>query len=382
MALDVQGVDYLKLPVGTTAQRPAVPATGMTRQNSTTGVPEWYDSTSASWVQFSQQTSSSPNTFGFKNRIINGAMVIDQRNAGASGTAVDIYTVDRWKYQASQASKGTWQQNAGSVTPPAGFTNYLGFTSSSAYSVISTDEFTFNQYIEGFNTADLGWGTANAQTVTLSFWVRSSLTGTFGGALKNSASNRGYPFSYTISAANTWEYKTVVVVGDTAGTWNTTSSTGVQVDFGLGVGSSYSGTAGSWQAGYFGSSTGATSVVGTNGATFYITGIQLEVGSIASQFDFRDYGRELILCQRYYQKYTGLLLSGYNSSGGSIYNTYLFPVEMRATPTMNYSGFTNSNCNDAATNSTSTKTWRTQAIITSTGSGFSIFSADTSGAEL
>ena len=148
------------------------------------------------------------------------------------------------------------------------------------------------------------------------------------------------------------------------------------------MGSSYSGTAGSWQAGYFGSSTGATSVVGTNGATFYITGIQLEVGSIASQFDFRDYGRELILCQRYYQKYTGLLLSGYNSSGGSIYNTYLFPVEMRATPTMNYSGFTNSNCNDAATNSTSTKTWRTQAIITSTGSGFSIFSADTSGAEL
>jgi hypothetical protein len=225
-----------------------------------------------------------------KNRIINGAMVIDQRNAGAvfSGFANGAYTLDRWRAFSSQASKYTVQQNAGSVTPPAGFNFYYGVTSSSAYSITSTDLFIINQKIEGFNTADLNWGTANAKTVTLSFWVRSSLTGTFGGALNNSAENYSYPFTYTISAANTWEYKTVTVAGPTAGTWiGATNGVGMNVWFGLGVGSTYSGTAGSWSASGFYSATGATSVVGTNGATFYITGVQLEVGSTATSFDYQ-----------------------------------------------------------------------------------------------
>lgn len=238
--------------------------------------------------------------FGFKNRIINGAMMIDQRNAGAS-VGGNGYPVDRFQIPVSQSAKLTAQQNAGSVTPPNGFTNYLGVTSSSSYSVTSGDYFLIYQGIEGFNIADLGWGTANAATVTLSFWVRSSLTGTFGGALRNAATTRSYPFTYTVSVANTWEQKSITVVGDTSGSWNTTNSVGIGLYFDLGSGSSNKGTAGAWASASFVSATGATSVVGTSGATFYITGVQLEKGSTATSFDYRPYGTELALCQRYYQ---------------------------------------------------------------------------------
>jgi hypothetical protein len=242
---------------------------------------------------------------GFKNRIINGAMVIDQRNAGASVTPTTsgTYTLDRWNSFVTQSSKLTIQQNAGAVTPPAGFTNYLGVTSSSAYSVISSDIFQVSQFIEGYNIADLEYGTANAKTITLSFWVRSSLTGTFGGALSNSAYAYSYPYTYTISAANTWEYKTITITGATSGTWLTTNGIGIRVYFGLGIGSTNSGSAGSWSANGYASATGATSVVGTNGATFYITGVQLEKGSTATSFDYRPFGTELQLCQRYFEMY-------------------------------------------------------------------------------
>ena len=240
---------------------------------------------------------------GFKNKIINGQMQIDQRNAGASYTPVQNgYSLDRWVCQVSQANKFTIQQNAGSVTPPVGFKNYLGVTSSSSYSIGATDYFTLEQRIEGLNLSDLGWGTANAKTITLSFQVYSSLTGTFGGSLFNSAANRSYPFTYTISSANTWTSISLTIAGDTTGTWLTTNGIGLNVGLSLGVGSTYSGTAGAWTATGYNSSTGATSVVGTNGATFYITGVQLEKGSTATSFDYRPYGTELALCQRYYEK--------------------------------------------------------------------------------
>ena len=247
---------------------------------------------------------STEQSLVFKNRIINGAMVIDQRNAGASTTPANgTYTLDRWQAYQSTASKYSLQQNAGSITPPVGFSNYLGVTSLSAYSVASGDYYLIQQRIEGFNFSDMAWGTANAKTVTLSFQIYSSLTGTFGGSLVNNANNRSYPFSYSISTANTWTSVSVTIAGDTTGTWvGATNGIGVNINFSLGVGSTYSGTAGAWAGANYLSVTGATSVVGTNGATFYITGVQLEKGSTATSFDYRPFGTELQLCQRYYEK--------------------------------------------------------------------------------
>jgi len=291
-------------------------------------------------VALAQQASTGVSP-GFRNRIINGAMVIDQRNAGAqvTNTAGSVYTLDRWVMYGSQASKFTLQQNQGSVTPPVGFTNYLGCTSSSAYSVGASDYFGFQQIVEGLNMSDLAWGTANARSVSLSFWVRSSLTGTFGGALQNSGATYNFPFSYTISSANTWTYITVPITGPTSGTWTVSNTAFVYVAFSLGAGSSFSTTGGAWTSTVAFQPTGATSVVGTNGATLYITGVQLEVGSTATSFDYRPYGTELALCQRYYWKmysidagpgaYTGLA-SGivYTSTGVYLYLKY--PVAMRA----------------------------------------------------
>ena len=299
-------------------------------------------------ITFSDGSAQTSATRPFLNRIINGAMVIDQRNAGASVTPTDAsYTLDRWKAYLSQTSKYTVQQNAGSVTPPAGFINYLGVTSSSAYTVGAAERFAIVQQIEGLNTYDLGWGTANAKTVTLSFQVYSSLTGTFGGSILNSAFNRAYPFTYSIPAANTWTTISITIAGDTTGTWLTTNGVGVQVWFGLGVGSSSSGTAGSWSANAYLSATGATSVVGTSGATFYITGVQLEVGSTATSFDYRPYGTEFQLCQRYFYKNictTGgsanspLVPMGWSYSTTQIYIPVIFPVPMRGTPTLGRTG--------------------------------------------
>jgi hypothetical protein len=269
------------------------------------------------------------------NRIINGDMRIDQRNAGASvsttTTASTVYTLDRWSYAVSAASKFTIQQ---STTAATGFVNSALVTSSSAYTVLTNDYFVVSQFIEGTNVADLAWGTANAKTVTLSFWVRSSLTGTFGGALQNSAQNRAYPFTYSISVANTWEQKSVTISGDTSGTWLTDTGTGIRLRFGLGVGTTYSGTAGAWAGSQYFSATGATSVVGTNGATWYITGVQLEVGSVATPFERRDYGREFILCQRYYQTLAYGLWSGNCTSSIPYYQSMPFGVVMRASPTL------------------------------------------------
>jgi hypothetical protein len=294
-----------------------------------------------------------------KNRIINGAMVIDQRNAGASGTA-NGYTVDRWQYYGSQASKLTWGQNLNSVTPPVGFSKYLGFQSSSAYSILSSDIFELLQPIEGFNTADLGFGTANAKTITLSFQVYSSLTGTFGGSISN-GSNRWYPFSYSIPTANTWTQISITIAGDTTGTWaGATNGTGIAVYFSLGMGSTYSGTAGAWTSSTAISATGATSVVGTNGATFYITGVQLEVGSSATGFEYVNYQTSLANCQRYAVVYNGADANNANrlglgmSSGATIaYCLVKHPVTMRAKPSLSYTATINLSDTTAATTSTS-----------------------------
>jgi hypothetical protein len=242
---------------------------------------------------------SSSGLYGFKNRIINGAMMISQRGTSFSSPANGDYTLDRWQYISSQSGKVAITQDTSVY--PVGFTSSLKATSSSAYSVGTSEKFTIRQCIEGFNILDLAWGTANAKSVTLSAWVYSSLTGTFGGSLYNYDANYYYPFSYTISSANTWTQISITIAGPTSGTWYTTNTGGIEVGFSLGAGATVSGTAGTWGSTAYFSATGATSVVGTNGATFYITGVQLEKGSTATSFDYRPYGTELQLCQRYFQ---------------------------------------------------------------------------------
>ena len=271
----------------------------------------------------------------YRNFIINGDMRIDQRNGGASVTPSNSYALDRWTFATSVASKFTAQQ---STTATDIFKNSLLITSSSAYSVGSSDILALQQKIEGYNIANLNWGTASASTVTLSFWVRSSLTGTFGGSISNSGYTRSYPFSYTISSADTWEKKTITIAGDTTGSWSTDNSTGMRVIFGIGVGSTYSGTSGAWTGSELYSSTGATSVVGTSGATLYITGVQLEVGEGASDFEFLPYDVQLRRCQRYYEvsgtgtNFGSNLCVAQNTTRANCGSAY--PVAKRATPTV------------------------------------------------
>jgi len=275
-----------------------------------------------------------------RNRIINGDMRIDQRNAGAAtANTISGYTVDRWSALQSTTGKIIAQQNAGAVTPPVGHVNYLGITSQSAFSIGAGDYYFLQQPVEGLNIGDLAWGGASAKAITISFQVYSSLTGTFGGALANAARNRSYPFTYTISVANTWTSINITIAGDTTGTWLTTNGVGMHLQIGLGVGATYSGTAGAWSANGYNSATGATSVVGTSGATFYITGVQLEEGSVATPFEHRQYGQELALCQRYYQKLIEPALSGFAPGSANVWRMGgLLAVQMRAAGTVTLTG--------------------------------------------
>ena len=287
-------------------------------------------------ITFEDGSIVSSGSAGFKNKIINGAMMIDQRNSGASVTPADAaFTLDRWRFFLSQASKLTMQQNQGSISGPAGFPKYLGITSSSAYTVGSGERFSLMQSFESANVYEFAWGTSDAKTVTLSFWVRSSLTGTFGGAVRNWAYTYSYPFTYTINTQNTWEYKTITIPGPTSGTWvmDGSNAGSIELLFNLGAGSTYSGTSGSWASANYTSATGATSVVGTNAATFYITGVQLEKGTTASSFEYRSYTSELALCERYCRR-LGDGLTGVCSGTGAAYFVVSFSPPMRATPTV------------------------------------------------
>jgi len=259
---------------------------------------------------------------GMKNRIINGNMRINQRAFSGNITPSAEYTLDRWRGESNIANKFSVSQ---STVAPAGFINSALITSLAATTLAATDYNLFYQSIEGFNTADLAWGTANAQTVTFSFLVRSSLTGTFGGVINNGDSTRSYPFTYVISAANTTEQKTITIPGDTAGTWLTNNGRGAIIRFGLGVGTTYSGPAGAWAGATYFSATGATNFVGTSGATLYITGVQLERGSNATSYEFRDYASEFARCQRYYEvtTYDGSLYALMSSALNTFTNQWM-----------------------------------------------------------
>ena len=287
-------------------------------------------------ITFDDGTSIASGLSHFRNRVINGAMEIDQRNAGSANTPSNTnYTLDRWQCFLSGGGAYTVLQ---SNTAPTGFVNSLLVTTTTAdASIAANDYYILTHIIEGTNISDLAWGSAAAKTVTLSFWVRSSLTGTFSGALNNSAANRSYPFSYTISSGNTWEYKTVTIPGDTTGTWLTTNGKGIVLRLSLGMGSTYSGTASAWAGSDFYATTSETAkLIGTLNATWQITGVQLEVGSYATTFERRPYGTELALCQRYFinERLQGYGLSGFCDTTTTAIFYLTFRQTMRGDPSL------------------------------------------------
>jgi hypothetical protein len=293
------------------------------------------DANGGNTATINSMTPTADSLQGFRNRIINGDMRIAQRGTAAV-TASGAYPVDR--FLVGNTTDGAFSAQR-DTSAPAGFVNSLKVTITTAdASVTTTQNLSIVHRIEGTNVADLGWGTANAQAITLSFRVRSSITGTFGGALRNSATDRSYPFTYTILAADTWETKSVTIPGDTSGTWLTDTGVGIRVEFGLGVGPDRSGTAGAWSGSNLLSATGAVSLVGTLNATWYITGVQLEVGSVATPFERRPYGQELALCQRYYAKLQSSAANdgfgvGLNNGTSESLTQIQFPVTLRTKPT-------------------------------------------------
>lgn len=285
-------------------------------------------------IQVGGSTAAAFNTNGlfFRNRIINGDMRIDQRNAGANVTLSGSanYPVDRFVVYTSSGSSNT---GARSTTVPTGFKNSLLVTVGTGAAPVAASYNQIGQIIEGFNVADLGYGAAGALTTTLSFWVRASITGTYCVALANASTagtRRSYIAEYSINSANTWEYKTVTITGDTSGTWTTDNGQGLQVWFDIGSGSNYQSTANAWGNGAFFRTSNQTNLIATNGATFYITGVQLETGVTATPFERRPYGTELMLCQRYYQTVKAI-----NGTSGGTSTTVFANVqysEMRITP--------------------------------------------------
>ena len=288
------------------------------------------DASGGNTASINGATPTTDNTMG-RNRVVNGAMEIAQRGTSAV-TATGSYPVDRFPVFYSMDGAVSVQQDS---SAPAGFINSTKFTTTTADTSLSASQYVLFQHkIEGTNIADLAWGTASAKTVTLSFWVRSSLTGTFSGSLVNNGFNRSYPFTYSISAADTWEQKSITIAGDTTGTWLTTNGVGIRISWSLGVGSNFQGTANTWAgAEYYGAS-GETPVIGTLNATWYITGVQLEAGSVATSFERRSYGQELALCQRYCRSFSAVPMGRIRDSdtvqGPGIY----FGTTMRASPTL------------------------------------------------
>jgi hypothetical protein len=307
--------------------------------DTTTGVLKMRNAADTAWVDAITGVSGG-NGLGMVNRIINGRMEIDQRNLGASlaiSNAAEKYCLDRYAIFAATGSGHTVQQVSDA---PAGFNNSLKVTIGTGGSPSSTHGNYFYQAIEGYNVADFGWGAAGAAAVTLSFWVKSSLTGQFSGAIANNGVGRSYPFTFTINSANTWEQKVINISGDTSGTWNKTNSVGCYVWMDLGGGSNQQGTAGAWVGADKRCASGSVQLVATSGATLQVVGFDLRKGTFTSApaWDWRPYGTELALCQRYLPAINTtstyeLLGWGSAISAGQALVNFPLPVTPRVPPT-------------------------------------------------
>jgi hypothetical protein len=317
-------------------------------------------------------TTASPS-LGRRNLIINGAMQVAQR--GTSSTpSNNEFTADR--FQINFAGNFDYEQNGGSVTPPTGFTNYLALTATGTNTPTGNTTYSVRHNIEGYNISHLGFGTSDAKTITLSFWVRSDVTGTYAVVFRNEGTARSYVTTYTISSADTWEQKTITITGDTSGTWNATNGNGLAVWFTFGGGNNYQGTTGSWVSADYRSVSGQANAVAASGNYFYLTGVQLEVGSLATPFEHRSYGEELALCQRYYeagsarQNIRNPSIADNNPFGALVGTD--FRVSKRAAPTIALGTATVSGC---YTNSGSTENITTsgfaQILLAQTGGAVS-----------
>lgn len=324
---------------------------GSTEPTATKPFMPWYDTATGAlkmrnaadtaWISSLEAVGGSQGV-NFRNRIINGGMRINQRGSGVLtvNSTASFYPVDRFVGQGESAlGVFTIQQ---STDAPAGFTNSILATVTTADATLSgsTVNYVIAQVIEGNNVADLAFGTSAASTITLSFWAKSSITGSLGGVVSNSAgtSARAYGFLYTINAANTWEYKTITIAGDTTGTWAKDNTAGMTVFWSLGANAGRKTTANAWStlAANASGATGETAIIATNGATLYLAGVQIEAGAIASPFEQTPYGLSVALCQRYYQSATGLNVRGY-IAGTTVNTRYWalpFNCTMRTTPSV------------------------------------------------
>ena len=364
MTIKIDGTNGIVLPNGTAA----LPST--TGPDLDTGI-SYGDNTlrfstggvTAMTIDAGQNvTFNNSPTNGMRNRIINGDMRINQRNTPLTASG---YSVDRWNYSTSNIGKFTVSQQTFTSLP--GFQAGLYAVSSSAYTPATSDFFGLAQFIEGYNIYDLGWGTASAKTATLSFWVFSSLAGTFGGAVRNGSITHSYPFTYNVPTANVWTYLTVTVPGPTVGTWATDNTAGAMVFFSLGMGSQFvAPAANAWQAGNYLTPPGTVSHVATNAAYLYITGVQFELGAVASSFERRMYGTELALCQRYYE--TGYnIWSGYTNGSSNYYVSSSYKVTKRTAATLSFSGIATSGFAVTAPTIGLTDTQQFRADLTSNG---------------
>jgi hypothetical protein len=254
-------------------------------------------------------TSGTASPFAFRNRVINGAMKFYQINSGAAFALNNSagYVIDKWAL-ACAGGAGTGAASVQRVADaPAGFTYSLKYTVTTAKAVsAATDSMYIYHPMEGQYFADLLYGTPKAKSVTLSFWTKSSVTGTYSGFVRQSVttpnSNRTFVFSYTINTANTWEFKTITVPGDPAGAFDLTTTGSFSFLFDLGSGSNVvTPTPGVWTSGNYYRSATSVNLIATANATFQITGVQFEVGTVATPFERRLDTTEFTLCQRYYQ---------------------------------------------------------------------------------
>jgi len=267
---------------------------------------------------------SGSNNQTMRNRIINGAMAIAQRSTSSltvNSAVGDVYPVDRFNAFVSGSTGAFTVQQSSDVPTGSGFKNSIVLTVTTADSSLATNDIcAIRQIVEGLNAYDLNWGTANAQPVTLSFWAKSSITGTHSGAFTNGDWTRAYAFTYTLSAANTWQYITVTAPGAPSGSWGNGNDRGIQVVFNMGTASANLSAANTWTTTSLVTvgATGSVQLISTLGATLFITGVQLEEGTAASPFEYRLYGTELALCQRYCPVWN------FPSANANVANTFVY----------------------------------------------------------